>query len=305
MHGSSRCNVAVIGCGAHSHSSHLGPLSRIAGVTIHALCDANPVVLQAAMQRFGVERGYAHHEQMLAAVSGSLDAVCVILHPWDGLAAAAGDCLRSGIPTSIEKPPANDMAELEALLQVARQTGTRHMVGFDRRFDPVARRARDLMAVGTRPRHLVGRFYRNRPEETGIGAFVHAVDTILWLGGRWVAIETLAAGPDGFHALLEFEDGGVAALSALRDAGADLEQYEIHGDRASANFDVLNGTGMLRSAAHPDGLDLGRHGGEDSKQLEAACFIDWVRSGSSMSPTLEDAHRTMSAVVRIRGASRW
>jgi myo-inositol 2-dehydrogenase/D-chiro-inositol 1-dehydrogenase len=138
-------NVAVIGAGriGRVHAENLAyrvPNAHLAGIA--------DVVLPAA-QRLAVDlhvaRATADYHELLR--DPAVNAV-VICSSTDTHAQIMEECAAAGKHIFCEKPIALDLARIDAALAAVRKGGVKLQVGFNRRYDPTFRRARDLVATG-------------------------------------------------------------------------------------------------------------------------------------------------------------
>jgi predicted dehydrogenase len=181
------------------------------------------------------------------------------LHAEPTIAAA-----RVGKHVLCEKPLGRTADESHRIWAEAEGAGVVHMCGFNYRFVPAVRLARELLEAGElgelfhfRARYLQSwgidappswRFDR---EAAGSGALgdlgAHIVDLARYLVGEPVAVtavvRTFVKGhevDDAFAATVEFENGVVGTLEASRLARGRINQnaFEVNGSRGSLAFDV-------------------------------------------------------------------
>ncbi|HEX6511920.1 MAG TPA: Gfo/Idh/MocA family oxidoreductase [Chloroflexota bacterium] len=172
-------------------------------------------------------------------------------------------CLARGIPAFSEKPLALDIAETERVAgEVAAKQGVLQ-IGFQRRFDPAYRAAREAIAAGKLGRvYSFAMFSRDRlpPAEAYIstsgGIFrdlhIHDFDITRWLFGQEV-VEVFALGSTaGFPEYEQYGDAATTAIS-LRLAGGTLgvltgarhneAGYDIRVEVFGANDSIAIGLG--------------------------------------------------------------
>jgi len=181
------------------------------------------------------------------------------LHAEPTIAAA-----RNGKHVLCEKPLGRTADESLEIWREAERAGVVHMCGFNYRFVPAVRLAREMLEAGElgdlfhfRARYLQSwgvdappswRFDR---EAAGSGALgdlgAHIVDIGRYLVGEPVAVsavvKTFIEGhevDDTFAATVEFDNGVVGTLEASRLARGRINQnaFEVNGSRGSLAFDV-------------------------------------------------------------------
>jgi predicted dehydrogenase len=179
--------------------------------------------------------------------------------------------IRHGKHVFCEKPLGRSAAEAHELWMAADSAGVVHMCGFNLRFLPAVRLARELLESGQlgEPTHFRGRFlassalradqrrtWRFQRSEAGSGAVAdlgsHLVDLARYLAGE---IETVSAATrtfvgrrdnapvdvdDAFAAVVELEGGVIGTLEASRAAGRRAGEcsFAIDATRGSLSFDV-------------------------------------------------------------------
>jgi predicted dehydrogenase len=172
--------------------------------------------------------------------------------------------VRAGKHVLCEKPLGRDAAEAHSIWTAAEEAGVVHMCGFNYRFVPAVRLARELLEAGElgelfhfRARYLqswgidADPSWRFEKEAAGSGALgdlgAHIIDLARYLVGEPVAVtsvvRTFVDGhevDDVFAATVEFENGVIGTLEASRLARGRINQntFEINGSRGSVSFDV-------------------------------------------------------------------
>ena len=164
-----------------------------------------------------------------------------------------------------EKPLGTSAAESYELWQEAERAGVRHLCGFNYRFVPAVRLARELLEAGElgevvhfRARYLQSwgweadpTLWRFDPAQAGTGALgdlgTHAIDLARYLVGEIVSVSarvrTIVRGravDDHFVATIEFASGVVGTLEASRLARGRINSnaFEVNGSKGSLAFDV-------------------------------------------------------------------
>ncbi|MBT3342530.1 MAG: Gfo/Idh/MocA family oxidoreductase [Gemmatimonadetes bacterium] len=236
--------VAVLGAGGHSSVNHGPALARCVAdgedVTLAAVCDLDEGRAASYAAAFGFERTYTDLDHMLA--TEDLDGL-VAITPMEATEALAIKILRAQLPVIIEKPPGVGAEATQRLLQVARQTGTPHMVSFNRRFCPALLKACAWMEeAGVRPRLIIGRMLRHQRLETFFArdTGIHLIDCVLSLTGAPQRVETVIDG--GKRATLYsgrlLQDGGPqVSIQIAPDSGTPEESVELLCDDARIELD--------------------------------------------------------------------
>ncbi|HEY2373493.1 MAG TPA: Gfo/Idh/MocA family oxidoreductase [Gaiellaceae bacterium] len=164
-----------------------------------------------------------------------------------------------------EKPLGRDADESYDIWRQVAATGVKHLCGFNYRFVPAVRLAREMIEAGElgEIRHFRGRYlqdwgddpsldtWRFHPSEAGSGALgdlgTHVVDLARFLVGEFATVtgftKTFVPGrtvDDAIEAAAEFESGAVGTIEATRLAlgRRNAFQWEINGSQGSLGFDM-------------------------------------------------------------------
>ena len=249
--------LALVGCGEHSRLSHATPLARYAALNageleLVAACDLNLDRAREFCSEFGFARPYSDLETMLS--KESVDG-CVCVMPMERIVDKAVMLLEREIPSVIEKPLGVTRAESERLAEVARRTGTPHMVSVNRRFMPYLNQARSW-ARSIAPLQYVRatqvRHARDEPDFIWSTA-IHVLDALRHVAGEVSEFQTEVRKPAAQAGLsttwyvvsLRFESGASGRIEVLPTAGMVEESYELFGEGFRAR--VVAGSGVQRS----------------------------------------------------------
>jgi predicted dehydrogenase len=164
-----------------------------------------------------------------------------------------------------EKPLGRDAAESYDIWRRVAATGVKHLCGFNYRFVPAVRLAREMIEAGElgEIRHFRGRYlqdwaddasldtWRFHPDEAGSGALgdltTHVVDLARFLNGEIATVAGFATTflpgrkvDDAIEAAVQFENGSVGTIESTRLAlgRRNAFQWEINGSKGSLAFDM-------------------------------------------------------------------
>jgi predicted dehydrogenase len=174
-------------------------------------------------------------------------------------------CAEAGKHVICEKPLGRDAGESYEIWRRVAATGVKHLCGFNYRFVPAVRLAREMIEAGElgEIRHFRGRYlqdwaddasldtWRFHPDEAGSGALgdlgTHVVDLARFLAGEITTVSgfvtTFLPGrkvDDALEAAVRFESGAVGTIEATRFAlgRRNAFQWEINGSKGSLAFDM-------------------------------------------------------------------
>jgi len=192
--------IAVVGCGAVAQLNHLPALAASRHAKAAVLVDRDLSRAQAQARRWGVPRAVADVAEM-----GEVDAAIVAL-PNHLHAPVTIDLLRRRIPVLVEKPMAPTVADCDAMIAAAAETGVPLAVGLEFRFFDSTATVRELLASelvgpltgldlrqGVIPRWPFATDFMLRKETAGGGVLadfgVHVLDLLLCWLGDWRDVE--------------------------------------------------------------------------------------------------------------------
>src|SRR3989337_2920858 len=140
-----KVRVGVIGAGVMGRYPCETLALRLTGAELAAVADIDGVAAGRAASLSSGALATTDHRALLA--DPSVQAV-VIASPNDTHAALVREAARAGKYVFCEKPIALDLASADAALAEAARQGVKLQVGFQRRFDPAYREARQAIADG-------------------------------------------------------------------------------------------------------------------------------------------------------------
>jgi predicted dehydrogenase len=259
---------------------------------LRAICGRDPARREAMRRRFGWEHAIEDWQALVddPAVDAVINAAPNDLHAAPTIAAA-----RAGKHVLCEKPLARDSGEARTMYEAVRAADVVHMCGFNYRFFPAVRLARETIDRGEigQPYHFRSRFllasaadprqpetpWRLRRENAGSGVvgdlLAHHVDIARYLVGEPVAVtavtRTWAPERDGVAVdvddavacTIEFHNGAIGTLEASRvTPGHTLtSQIEVDGAAGSLAFDIQDVNRLIVSSpAGSNAIDVTEEG---------------------------------------------
>ena len=200
-----RVGLGLIGAGGYAQKVLL-PNFRAAGAEFCSIASASGVSARDVGTKFGFARFLSNAQNVIDDVDANL---IVIATRHGSHAELARLALDSGKHVFVEKPLALNDAELDSVLEAAARSEGQLLVGFNRRFSPLAVRAKEVFAGRQAPLSIVYRVNAGRvprehwaqdPSEGGgriIGEVCHFIDLMQFLTEappKSVFAEAVAAG---------------------------------------------------------------------------------------------------------------
>jgi len=250
-----KIRVAVLGAGSHATNEFLPALARL-DVEFRGIASATGVRAVALGKKYGFAFASADVSEVLS--DAQTDAV-FILTRHDSHADLAARALAAGKQVFVEKPLALDQAQLEGVTSAFVNDAQALMVGFNRRFAPLAIATREMFKSRAQPMSIVYRAnvgYRppqhwlHHPREGGgvvLGEACHHVDFCCWLIGSPVtSVDVRCLGgsgagylrEDNVHVTLGFADGSLATVIYLSNGAKAFptEVIEVSCENRSARL---------------------------------------------------------------------
>jgi predicted dehydrogenase len=316
--------AAVVGCGLVG-SKRARALADL-GAPVIAVYDTDRTRAEALMAQLEPRGVVASSPGEAFATDGVELAVVSVTH--DALVPLGIEAVEAGCHTLVEKPGARCRGELVGLEAAARRTGRVVRVGFNHRFHPSVRAAKEIVDGGEHGRvlYLRARYgHGGRPGyehewradrvASGGGELLdqgsHLVDLTRFLMGdvtlTFAELATLfwpMHVEDNAFIALRGDAGGFAWLHASWTEWKNLFSVEVALERARLDLEGLGGSyGTERLTVHAMQPEMGpphttmRHwdAPDDSWRLEVEDFVAEAGGSTSIGAGLKDA----AAVLRV------
>ena len=314
----SAVNVALLGAGNFAQSTLLPAIKNDAGTHLSVVCASNGVRARAAAAKFGFRSCTTEEDSILSDPDVNAVVIATRHHLHAGQVIRA---LQAGKHVFCEKPLCLNESQLDAIRDAhARTPNARLMVGFNRRFAPLAQRMKKFLGPSGSPlimqyRVNAGALARdhwiNDPEQGGgriIGEVCHFVDFFSFLCGAapvHAQARGFSTGEDQNAIIsLEFSNGSLGTI-----------HYVCNGDRAFSKerIEVFAG-GSVAVLDDFRRLDLVRHGKKESVRAwlkqdkghaaEWRAFAESIRSGGPAPISFDEIFATTLVTLRIAESLR-
>jgi|HubBroStandDraft_6_1064221.scaffolds.fasta_scaffold00224_21 predicted dehydrogenase/threonine dehydrogenase-like Zn-dependent dehydrogenase len=316
--GSNSIQIGLLGAGSFATSTLLPAIRRVDGVEMVVACAANGSRARHTAEKFGFRACTSDEQEIVnhSAVNTIVIATRHNLHAGQVIAA-----LNSGKHVFCEKPLCLNEEELSRIVKVHDDlTSPRRvlMVGFNRRFAPLAVRLKSFLQEVREPMALHYRVnagflpadhWLNDPQQGGgriLGEVCHFVDFLCFLtGSSPVEVETRSLPNPGQYSndnvvcSLRFAGGSQGTISYLAngDKSYSKERIEVFGGGSVAvledfrRLELVRGgkKRVVRSLLRPD---KGHRG-------EWKAFIAALRTGAKSPIPFPELVRTMRATFAL------
>ena len=312
--------LGVIGAGGYVPAMLL-PHFKSEGVEFRSIATASGVSAHDVGKRFGFAFAMSSDDEVLTDPDINL---VVIGTRHDSHAKLARKALEHNKNVFVEKPLALSDDELDQVLHAVANSTGRLMVGFNRRFSPLAQRARDFFDGRNTPLSMLYRVNAGRiPKEHWtqdalegggriVGEVCHFIDLMQFLTGAApvsVFAESVSAkadktvDADSVFITLRFADGSNGAIAYLSEGDKSLpkERMEIFGASRSLVLDDFR-----RATLHKDGREeqvtLKTQDKGQQAQVYAVCSS--ILQGTEAPISVNELTATTRATFRILDSLR-
>jgi predicted dehydrogenase len=317
--------VAIVGCGLIGHKR----AAALAGATLVACADVSRDRAQSLAR---TAPAAIASDDWRAAAEHPDAAIVIVATTNEALTPIAAHALAAGKHVLVEKPAARTVAEIDALIAAAEAAGRLCRVGFNHRYHPALRKAREIVDSGAlgplmfvRGRYGHGgrpgydREWRADPVRAGGGELidqgVHLIDLARWFLGDFTAVQGFAPTyywdmpvDDNAFMLLRTAHGKTAFLHVSCTEWKNLFSLEIYGRQGKLQVDGLGGSygverltfyRMLPEMGPPETTSWEYPRGDASWSVEFAEFLDDVRLHRHPAAGLADARAALAVAESI------
>jgi predicted dehydrogenase/threonine dehydrogenase-like Zn-dependent dehydrogenase len=291
---SDELGVSFIGAGNFARGVLLPIIKRTDKVKLITVAAATGLSAKNTGAQFGFAGVTTDYKEILDA-GESLAVFIATRH--DSHAALAAEALRRGHAVFVEKPLATTEDGLREVVRAAQETAGLLMVGFNRRFAPLAHEIKVRYEGRSAPMTIIYRVnagqvppehWTHDPSEGGgrlIGEACHFVDFVSFLTDALPARVSAAAVPkteragyvdDSTVVSLNMTDGSIASIiyTASGDPSVPKEQVEVFCERRVASLDDFKSGVFIAGRKR---TKLGGGAQDKGHAAEIAAFFDAAR----------------------------
>ena len=250
--------IAIIGAGAYA-AKVIVPMLQAAGASIHTIASKGGLSAVQLAQRHKIPMATTAladiyndpniHTVVIATTHSSHAALCI-------------EALEAGKQVFVEKPLALDMQELMAVKVALEAAGGSMVVGYNRRYAPLAAKAKTLMSGGAKNINITvnagsiaaNHWLADSAKNGGriVGELCHFIDLVSYIcDSKVLAVcaSSIANNPDDATVLLRMADGSAATINYYTNGSKAYpkERIEIHGQGKTVlidNWKALKGYGI-------------------------------------------------------------
>jgi predicted dehydrogenase/threonine dehydrogenase-like Zn-dependent dehydrogenase len=309
-------SISFIGAGNFARGVLLPIIKRASGVRLAGLATATGISAKNTAGQFGFEYSTTDSDEIV----GSDDSeVVFIATRHDTHAELAARALSRGKAVFVEKPLATTEEGVRDVLAAARQSKGMLMVGYNRRFAPLAREIKERFRSRTGPMTIIYRvnagqlprdhWTHDRSEGGGriIGEVCHFIDFIQYLTDALPARVSAEAVPqkeaagfvdDSIAVSMSMADGSIASIiyTASGDKSVAKEHVEIFCDGSVASIDDFKSASFVQQGKK---AKLGGGSQDKGHAAEISAFLEAARGRADFPVSLESLVATSLASFAI------
>lgn len=297
--------AGVVGVGYYG-SFHAEKYATLPGCNLTAIADHNQSNRERVAAEHEVE-AFADHRDLIGRVD-----VASVAVPAKGHYEVARDLLEAGIHVLVEKPITRTVAEARELVDLARERGVVLQVGHLERFNPAFAALPDaLRSPGYIETHRLTKWQnRNADVSVVLDLMIHDIDLVHALMRAPVSrveargVSVFSDDLDMVNAMLQFENGGVANLTASRASLEPQRTFHLFQQNAHTWLDMHGKDLFIHYRESEDGdsrteVEEIRCDNEDILRTEVASFLDTVRAGGAPKVRGEDGLAALETALEI------
>lgn len=315
-------NVGLIGAGLFANTTLLPALRKIPFANLRGVATATGSSGEHTGKKFGFEYCTSDYKEILE----DQDIDCVMIATRHNLhAQLVVEALERGKDVFVEKPLALSIEELRQVAAAWREHQGRLMVGFNRRFSPFSKRAKELLKKGGGPMIINCRvnagfvpkdsWVQDLGEGGGriIGEVCHFIDLVQYLTGSLpikVFAETISGdgetylNEDNVVITLKLRDGSTASIVyvAKGDKSFPRERVEVFADGSVCVIDNFKSmvftTGGKREKMKRFNVDRGH-------QAELSAFFTAIKEGKELPVEFEEyLYTTLATFAAVESINK-
>lgn len=306
-----KLKTAAIGVGSlgRHHARIHAALASENKTEFMGVCDAD----EATARTIAGEQKCAFYVDWRELLTQDLNAVSIAT-PTETHCEIAVEFLKKGVHVLVEKPIARSLAEADLMIETARKSGAKLMVGQLERFNPAI--------VALRPHvnkplyfeiHRISPFpNRSLDVDVVLDVMIHDLDMVSWFVEseikhvHAVGIPILTDKVDAANVRLEFENGAVANMTASRVGVEKIRKMRFYQQNAYVAVDFVTKYAALTSLA-PNaenplfGIKINRLEINDIEplRLEIESFVDSILEDKTPPVTGADGRRALGLALTV------
>ena len=239
----SKIKVAIFGAGGITRKAFLPLISTWPGMEIIGLFSRTQESIDSIFSEFQLSYGTTDAQKLI----DKKPEAAFVLTSNQTHYKFTEMLLNAGIDVLVEKPLAQNSEEAQTLTQIAEKNNRILMVGFNRRFSLLYKKAQEIFH-GKKIQLAI--FHKNRPRATHTSLYnnylddtIHQIDLLRFYCGDVEPITTSYEQEDGrivgAVSLCRLKDGGLGVILTSLKAGSWQEKVVLHGENLTVEVDAF------------------------------------------------------------------
>ena len=318
------CVVGLIGAGAFATGTLLPAMREVPGIQLHGVCTASGLNARHVAEQFGFQ--YCTTDPSEVFNDEKIN-TSVILTRHNLHAALTIESLKAGKNVFCEKPLTLTEEDLKSVVQtywnVSKEKALLLMVGFNRRFSPLARKLKEFFQPIGEPKFIQyrvnagyldsGHWVQDFEQGGGriLGEVCHFVDFLIFLTGclphRVFASALPNSGKyaqDNLSVCLTFSDGSVGNISFLAngDSAVPKERIEVFGGGRTGVLNDFRNLECYKAGSRT--VVRSRFRQDKGHKAEWEAFVSALKNGDDSPTPLREVISTTMTTIRILDSIR-
>jgi predicted dehydrogenase/threonine dehydrogenase-like Zn-dependent dehydrogenase len=312
--------ISFIGAGNFARGVLLPIVKREAKTQLVGVGAATGLSAKNTAEQFGFAYPTTDYQEILADENSQL---VFIATRHDSHAQIAAEALRRGKHVFVEKPLAITEESLREVIVAARESNGLLMVGYNRRFAPIAKEVKESFSSRSWPMTILYRVnagqlasdhWTHDGDEGGgriLGEVCHFIDFVQYLtdalpvrvSAERVSRRAAGAIDDSAVISMSMSDGSVASIvyAASGDSSLAKEHVEIFCETSVATVDDFKTGALIRNRKT---TKFGGRAQDKGHAAEIAVFVEAARAGNSSPISLESlAATTLASLAAVESAN--
>jgi virulence factor len=229
--------IAIFGAGGIAHKAYLPILTTWTGLEIIGIYSQTQSSVEKVCTKFHLSKGTTSAQEL---VEMKPDAAFVLTNDQTHFHFVEM-LLKGGVDVFVEKPMAQNSREVERLAQLAKKENKILMVGFNRRFAPLHKKAKEFF-MGKKIQLAI--IQKNRAKATHTDLYnnylddtIHQIDLMRFYCGNVVPLNTFYEQQEGkivgAVSICGLCDGGFGVIMTSLKAGSWQEKVTLHGENCT------------------------------------------------------------------------
>ncbi len=268
----------------------------------------------------GYARAYADAGEMLDTEKPDYAMLSMAVAPMTEMTL---EVLKRRIPLLVEKPTGNSPAVARRVQAAAEEAGGPHLVAYNRRFNPLLLRVKQLVEERGGLSHVACEFLRNNVSAPRrlMGSALHSIDALRYLAGEITEHHGVASGARYFDEKmiaasfsLGFENGIAGSFTFNVRAGRSYERYRLFAENWTATVSLpspgkYDSRWWLRVEEDNNTVELVEIENLPAEERNGAhihgfwreheYFVDCLESGREPSPGFADSVASMELAQKM------